>query len=413
MTAPDAVLENHTLVIRDGRLLDVLPTAAAAARYAATVTIDRSTHALLPGLVNARTSIVPITATGPEQRRDGALLCIADMLKAGTTCFCAMGYFPDESARTAAEQGMRALIGIPIAAAATSWAKAPGEYLTRALSFRDEFRGHPAIATAFAPRAPADLSDATFRRIATLADELDAAILIDLHQSRPEIDECMVRHGLRPLERMSALGLLTPALTASHMVHVNETDLALAQRGGIAITLCPETSLRSGNGSPPVAAWAATGLRLSVGAGLDDAAGLGLWSDAGLLSLLAADAERGHGMMSAWDALAAATRGGAAALGLDAEIGTLESGKWADVCCVDLRGAAALRASLHQASVSPLKAISSIAPQLVLNAGRDRVSDVWVAGRHLLADGACTRLDWPELTARLSARLNHLTTGES
>jgi 5-methylthioadenosine/S-adenosylhomocysteine deaminase len=139
MTSPGGVLENHTLLVRDGRILDVLPRSEAAQRYAAPVTVERSAHLVLPGLVNAYTKIAPAPgrAIRPERLHDAAQLRIAEMLAAGTTCFCGVGFFPEEAARTAAEQGMRALIGIPIAEAASPWANNPGEYLTRALSFRD------------------------------------------------------------------------------------------------------------------------------------------------------------------------------------------------------------------------------------------------------------------------------------
>src|ERR1700736_4492990 len=259
MTSPAEVLENHTLAVRDGRILDVLPTALAADRYTATIEVDRSEHLVLPGLVNAHAQIAPLPGQTihPQRLHDGALLRIAEMLKSGTTCFCGLGYFPEESARTAAEQGMRALIGIPIAETASAWAKSPGEYLTRALNFRDEYRGHPTIATAFAPDIPVAISDGTFGRIATLADELDSGVLIALHESRAAVEESVIRHGMRPIERMHSLGLLTPALTAAHMVHVSAADIALAQRSGIAVTLCPEASCRAGNGPPPVASWAA------------------------------------------------------------------------------------------------------------------------------------------------------------
>jgi 5-methylthioadenosine/S-adenosylhomocysteine deaminase len=101
-------------------------------------------------------------------------------------------------------------------------------------------------------------------------------------------------------------------------------------------------------------------------------------------------------LTSAWDGLHAATLGGAAALGLEAEVGALEVGKWADLCCVDLSGPAT------QPLGDPLA-------QLVFGGGRDIVSDVWVAGRQLLSGGELTRLDWPDVAARSAAwpmRLN-------
>ena len=407
MTSPAEVLENHTVAVRDGRILEVVPTALAAGRYQATVEVDRPEHLVLPGLVNAYARITPppAHAAHPNRLHDAAVLCIADMLASGTTCFCALGHYPEQSARTAAEQGLRTLIGIPIAETAGAWARSPGEYFTRALNFRDEYRGHPSIATAFAPDTPA-IGDGTFAKIATLADELDSGIVLALHESRAAVGESLLRYGVRPLERMQTLGLLTPALTAAHMVEVSAADIALAQRSGIAIILCPEANCRAGEGPPPVAAWAASGLRLSTGSGVaEPTAGFDLWSAVRSLSLLShapgtapppgTAPVDGAAALGAWDALALATRGGAAALGLDAEIGTLEKGKWADLCCVDLRGPAMQRALLSQ----PHDPVG----QWLWNGGRHAISDVWVSGRHLLNGGAFTRLDWPEVAARVRA----------
>jgi 5-methylthioadenosine/S-adenosylhomocysteine deaminase len=392
MSSPHEVLEHHTLVVRDGRILDLLPCALAAERYAAAVHVERSAHLLLPGLVNAYARIAPPPGrtVDAERLEDGARACLAEMLAAGTTCFCSLGHSPDTSAGAAADVGMRALIGIPIAEAASSWAMSAGEYLTRALSFRDQYRRHRTIATAFALESPTLISDLQLGRIATLADELDAGIVTPLHESRTEVAESFSRHGMRPIERLASLGLLTPALAAVHMVEVDAADLKQAQHSGIGVVLCPESNLRCGNGSPPVAAWAASGLRLGVGSGVADGC-MDLWTAMRLLALLRGEPHRA----SAWDALAIATRGGAAVLGLDAEIGTLERGKWADVCCVDLGGPA-----MHSVSQSVPE---DLATQLVYNGGRDIVSDVWVSGRQLLDAGAFTRLDRPP-AARVRAR---------
>jgi 5-methylthioadenosine/S-adenosylhomocysteine deaminase len=120
--------------------------------------------------------------------------------------------------------------------------------------------------------------------------------------------------------------------------------------------------------------------------------------DAGLADLA-------HTGLNAWDALAIATRGGAAALGLDTEIGTLEKGKWADMCCIDLQSPAAQWATLA--------APSDMATGLVFSGGRDLVSDVWVAGRHLVNSRVFTRLDWPHAAAGGKARRISPIIGES
>ena len=252
--------------------------------------------------------------------------------------------------------------------------------LTRALELRDRHKGDALISTAFAPLAANTLSDATFSRLATLADELDAAIMIDLHRSNREIEQCVAAHGVRPLERLWNLGLLTPALNASHMVVLGAADMSLLQRTGISVTVCPEGDMQRGHGLPPIAAFVAAGVRLGIGSAGAAALSRDIWGNMKIVALLS----------GAGDALRAATYGGAAVLGLEGEVGTLEAGKWADLCCVDLSGPAT------QPIGDPLA-------QLVFGGARDIVSDVWVAGRQLLSGGELTRLDWPDVAARSQA----------
>lgn len=395
MSTPGRILENHSLVVRDGRILDIVPSEGAADRYAATTFVQRPAHLLMPGLVNSSTRAasalfrallrpgtrLAATDMGAEFARDGTLLSIAGMLVSGTTCFADRYGCPEQTALAASEQGIRAVIGLTTA---------------ESLTLRDDYKGHPLISTAFAAHAPNTVSDATFVRLATLADELDAPIMIDLHESAEEIAESLARHGLRPIARLSQLGLLTPALNAIHMVQVTPADIELAQRTGIAVSLCPQSSLQQGFGSAPAASMAAAGIRLGLGSGGSAPIhAQDIWED---MRLLALTAGRGAAPRSAWEALAIATRGGAAVLGLDAETGTLEPGKWADLCCADLSGPAT-------------QPVGDPIAQLVFCGGRDMVSDVWVGGRQLLAEGDLTRLDWRAVAARADAWAARLTNG--
>jgi 5-methylthioadenosine/S-adenosylhomocysteine deaminase len=386
------LLEEHTLVVRDGRILEIVPAATAEERYAPRVALERPSHLLMPGLVNAYTRIGTRPGEGAAAvfSPDLAAIGIANMLKAGVTAFCDVGYFPGEAAHTAVAQGLRAVIGLPVAAQPSAWARGPAEYLTRALKLRDEYKGHPSVSTAFAPLHAHTLEDATLARISTLAAELDAGIVVALNRSRSEIDESVARHGMRPLARLESLGLLTPTLIAVHAVSLEEAELELIRRAGAGIALCLAADLARGDGLPPIEALAAAGVRLCLGSGGEPfSAAQDLWSDIKLLALHGRIASE-HPVLGAREVLETATRGAAAVLGLDAEIGALEAGKWADLCCLDLGGPA------MQPALEPLS-------QVLLAGGRDLVSDVWVAGRQLLSEGQFTRLDWPELAARLKA----------
>ena len=393
MTAKNAVLKDHSLLVRDGRILDILPSAAAAERYSAAAVLQRNEHLLIPGMINAKSAASMLLIRGANGNaaaiernatqdfaRDGTLAAIAEMLKSGVTCFCDRSFFPEETVRAANEQGIRAMVAMPVTDAPTPWAQDAAQSLSRALKLRDQFKTEPLISTAFAPLAPNQLSDASFARLVTLADELDAAILLDLHQSTGEIEQCQAAHGMRPIERLWNLGLLTPALNAAHVVHLSESDLALAQRTGISVTLCPQADMKLGHGLPPIAALCGTGIRLSLGSGSAPPLSRDLWGDTRIAGFLG----------TAWQALSAATRGGAEVLGLENDIGTLEAGKWADLCCIDLSGPVT-------------QPISDPIAQAVFGGGRELVSDVWVAGRQLLSGGELTRLDWAEISGRSAA----------
>jgi 5-methylthioadenosine/S-adenosylhomocysteine deaminase len=381
MTARDVVLEQHSLLVRDGRILDVLPTPQAAEKYAAGATLNRASHLLMPGMVNCN-------ARGPQNMQGGVLLAIAQMLKSGITSFADRYSSPLAAAHAAQEQGIRIVVGMPVAEFATPWAAGTADYFSRALALRDEYRGHPLVSTAFAPLAVNRLHEATFAKLVTLADELDAGITLEVNRSVSEVLECESLHGVRPMQRLWKLGLLTPALNAVHMTVANDEDVAVAQRTGASITLCPQMDLLSGCGLPPAAAFAAAGIRLGLGSANSGHLGYETWGEMKLLALMMHSEHPQQPRWSAWDAAAAATSGGAAILGLDAEVGTLQAGKWADLCCVDL-------GEDSDQGLEPLHA-------LVFGGGRDRVTDVWVAGRQLLSQRELTRFDWSALAAGVS-----------
>ena len=412
MTSRRQLLEDHTLVVRDGRILDLLPSTDAADRYAATAVVQRPAHLLMPGMVNSHTHAAtslfrgqgaPVASLeerflGPEFVRDGVLSAIAEMLRSGITCFADRYYYPDQTARAAGEQGMRVVIGLPVAETASPWAKSAPEYLTEGLRVRDEYAGHPLISTVFAPHAPHKVSNATFARIATLADELDAGIVIDLHESADAIARSMATYGVRPIERLWQLGLLTPALNAVHMAHATAADAELAQRTGIAVSLCIFSGIQDERRLPPLDAFADSGIRMGLGSG-GACRNQDVWGEMKLLALITSGRRRsGEPDHAGWDALAMATRGGASVLGLDGVVGTLEPGKWADLCCVDVGGPA----------TQPL---SDPVAQLAMCGGPGMVSDVWVAGRQLLRDGELTRLDWPRAAACAAAWAMRMKSG--
>jgi len=410
---PDVrAVEGLALAIDAGRIKALLPEAEARARFVPDALHERRNHVLLPGLVNAHCHagmalfrgyaddlplerwlherIWPAESkwVNGESVRDGTRLAIAEMLRAGTTCFSDMYYFPDVVAETAVEAGMRVVVGMIAIEFPTVWAATPEEYISKGLAVRDRFKGTPLVTTTFAPHAPYTTSDDTLKRIRQLADELDVPIHTHLHETRAEVEDAVSKTGRRPLARLDELGLVTPSLIGVHATQLLDDEIDALARAGASVVHCPRSNLKLASGACPVAGLLAAGVNVALGT--DGAASnnrLDLWSELDAAALLAKLVANDATALPAATALRMATINGARALGLDREIGSLEPGKAADVICVSMSDAA-------------LQPVLDPVSHLVYAASREHVSDVWVAGEHVVADGQHARLDVAETCAR-------------
>ena len=409
----ETVLADHSVAVDAGRILAVLPTAEAERRYqpAERVRLDR--HALIPGLVNLHTHAAMTLMRGladdlplmtwlkdhvwPAEAKhassefvyDGTLLACAEMLRGGVTCFNEMYFFPEAAARAALEAGMRAAIGIIAFEFPTPYAADAHDYLAKGLAARDALKEEPLLSFCMAPHAPYTVSDKTFARVVTIAEELDLPIHIHLHETQHEIDESIAQFKARPLERLRALGVLGPRLIAVHAVHVNEPEIELLARFGASVAHCPSSNLKLASGFAPVAAMLQHGI--NVGIGTDGAASnnrLDSLQEMRTAALLAKAVGNDAEAMPAHAALAAATLHGARALGLEASIGSLAPGKYADLCAIDM----------DQPELLPCYDPVS---QLVYSAGREHVSHVWVAGELRVKEGQLLRFENLNLNRRI------------
>jgi 5-methylthioadenosine/S-adenosylhomocysteine deaminase len=387
-----AVLTDHAVAIRDGRIEALLP-AAEAGRFAGYDSIELANHVLIPGLINAHTHAAMALMRGladdlplmqwlqehiwpaemkhvsPDFVRDGTLLACAEMLRGGVTCFNDMYFFPEAALEAALAAGMRSSQGMIVIEFPSSYASDPADYLRKGLELRDRSRDEPLASFCFAPHAPYTVSDASFRQIATLAGELDIGVHIHLHETAGEVERSVVEHGVRPLQRLRRLGLLGPQLIAVHAVHLLPEEIELLGRHGCSAVHCPSSNLKLASGFAPVAAMAAAGVNVALGT--DGAASnnrLDMFQEMRTAALLAKAVAGDAQALPAYAALQAATLNGARALGIDATVGSIQPGKAADLVAVEMRA-------------PELTPIYDPISQLVYSAGREHVTHVWVAGR--------------------------------
>lgn len=403
---PDrVVLENHAVAINAGAIVKVLPRDDASKKYMPRERVDLPEHALIPGLVNAHTHnpmtllrgladdlplmawlqehIWPVEAKviGPEFVRDGVELAIAEMLRGGTTCCNENYFFPDAQAAAYKAHGFRAMVGLPIIEFPSAWAQTRDEYFERALAVHDRYRGDPLVGTTFGPHAPYTVADASFERIRTLSDQLDIPVHLHLMETAQEVEDSKRGHGLRPMQRLQKLGLVNDRLIAVHMTQVSDAEIAACAEAGVSVVHCPESNLKLASGFCPAEKLRRAGANLALGTdGCASNNDLDMFGELRTAALLAKGVASDAAAFDDAYALRAATLNGAHAIGLGGRIGSIESGKRADLVAV----------RMDEVETQPLYNVIS---HLAYAVSRRQVSDAWVDGVRKLSDGALVDFD--------------------
>ena len=267
------------------------------------------------------------------------------------------------------------------------------DYLAKGLALRDHWREHPLVSFCLAPHAPYTVS----RRDLPQDREPGRANWTCRSTStctrpRTRSSARLAEHGVRPIERLRRLGLLGPGLIAVHAMHLTGDEIALLAKHGASVAHCPSSNLKLASGFAPVAEMLAAGVNVALGT--DGAASnnrLDMFEEMRLAALLAKAVARDAEALPAHAALRAATLGGARALGLEARIGSIVPGKGCRP------GGRRWRARMPVPELMPCYDPVS---HLVYAAGRQHVSDVWVAGSRLLRDGILVNAAFAGLDTR-------------
>ncbi len=412
---PAGVLADHALIVDGGRIVALATSADADRDYTATTRVTLTDHVLIPGLVNAHTHAAMTLLRGvaddvplkpwleveiwpregrlvaPDFVHDGTLLGAAEMLRGGVTCANDMYFFPDAAARAYEQTGMRAMLGMPILDFPTPYAADADAYLARGLAARDAFKHASRLSFSLAPHAPYTVSDGTWNTIVMYARQLDLSIQTHVAETKAEVDEARAATHETPLARLDRLGATGPTFIAIHAVHLDAADIDGLVTQGCHVVHCPGSNMKLASGIAPIASLLARNINVALGT--DGAASnnrLDIFGEMRLASLLAKVSTGDAAAVPAATALRMATLNGAAAIGLDAEIGSLEVGKQADLTAVRI------------GSVETLPMYDP-ASHLVNAAGREHVTDVWVAGERVVDDGRVTTLDVAALESRAHA----------
>jgi len=357
MNASKAIYADGAVVIKGGHIVAVGPSSITSGYVPAKI-IDAAADIVMPGMINTHThaSMTVFRGLGDDvpdrlQRfifplehklvdREivywGALYGMVEMIEGGVTTMADMYYFEDEVARGAQKIGMRGILGETILNSAAPDAKEPYGGLEYARKFIQGFHGDPLVTPAFAPHAPYTVDAKHLRIIQKEADAQDAPILMHVAEMPYEVTDIKRDFNKTPIEYLDSIGLLTKRLVAAHCIFITDADIALLKTRDVGVAHNMVSNIKSAKGVAP--AWTMFTQGVRVGLGTDGPMSgntLDIIGQLGYVAKVQKLSNRDRNIMPAVDVVEMATIGGARALHMEDRIGSLETGKLADLIVLD------------------------------------------------------------------------------
>ena len=359
MDASRRVIENGAVAVAQNEIV-AAGTAEISEKFKAKQTIDASGKVIIPGLINTHTHvpmslfrgiaddldlnewltkyIFPAEAKNVTEDfvRVGTRLGLAEMIRGGTTTFCDMYYFEDAIADETSKAGMRGVLGETIIDFPVADNKTHEEAIAYTQKFINKWKTNPLITPALAPHAPYTVSTEHLKNIKRISDETGAPIVIHVAETKKEFDDSIAAKKLSPVEYLESINFLNDRVIAAHTVHITDAEIDILKNKSVGAAHCPQSNMKLASGTAPVPKMLVKDL--AIGLGTDGAASnndLDLWEEmdtaAKLHKLIANDPK----VLTAEQAFEMATIRGARALHLDKKIGSIETGKLADLVILD------------------------------------------------------------------------------
>lgn len=418
MNATREIIEDGAVVIRDARIVAVGP-ASIAAQFTAKKTIDAHGDIVMPGMINTHTHAPMTVFRGlgddvPDRLRRfifpleknlmnrefvhwGGLHGMIEMIEGGTTTMVNGYYFEADLAVAAKKIGMRAVLGQTVINFPAPDAPEPYGGLALAKKFAAEWRGDPLITPAIAPHAPYTLDSEHLRQIAKDAEALDVPVLIHLAEMTEEMTGLRKDYNMTPIEYLDSLGLLNRRLVAAHCIFVTDSDIALLKSRDVGIAHNMVANIKSAKGVSPALKMFDDGLRVGLGTdGPMSGNTLDVLGQLGYVAKLHKLDRKDRNVMPALKVVEMATLGGARAIHREADLGSLEVGKLADVIVLD-----------HNATA--LIPLYDVYSALVYAATAKDVRTTIIHGRVVMEDRQLLTVDTSEVKTQMraiAARIN-------
>jgi 5-methylthioadenosine/S-adenosylhomocysteine deaminase len=367
LDAHNTCLDRASVAIKADEIIAVGPTKDIAKQYQAKKTIRLDNALIMPGFVNGHTHAAMTCFRGiaddldlmvwlnnyifPAEAKNvnktlsywGSLLGIAEMIKSGTTTFCDMYIFEDETARAAKEAGMRCLIGEVLFDFPSPNLKTPDEGIAYTQMLIEKWRSDPLVNIMIQPHALYTCSKPLLEEVKNLArakrlaEDYHLPIGLHLLENAAEKKQLEEKLGKSAVSFLKDIGYLDDQLIAFHCVEFSENDIRLFVEHHCKVVHNPASNMKLASGVAPVPDMIKAGI--PVGLGTDGCASnnnLDMIKEMGTAARLHKVARLDPTVMDAQSVVRMATLEGAKVLGMEKQIGSLEPGKKADVIILDL-----------------------------------------------------------------------------
>ncbi|WP_217241212.1 amidohydrolase family protein [Streptomyces sp. AC555_RSS877] len=417
------VIRDGAVAIRDDLIVAVGKTADVTAQWHSDTVIAGERFVVTPGLINTHVHITgepltrgfvpddtpflenvfewltPIhTYYTEEDEHISAQLAALEMLKSGTTAFLEAGTirFIDPVVEALTEIGIRARVG------PWAWDLVPEPEVLRLSTaqaiarLNDTMDRYASVADGRIQAWPIIIghtccSDELWRAAKELSVERGTGFSFHMSPAAMDPEGFLAAFGQRPLVHLDELGVLGQNVVLTHAVHVDDGEVALLAQTGTSVSHCPTTALKVSYGVTQIGKFpemVAAGVNVAIGTDGNNASNYhDLMRATYLVAGLFKDARRDATIFPAEDAFAMATRNGARALQAEHEIGSIETGKKADLV-------------LHDTNRPEWRPLHNVANQLVWSADGRGVHTVFVDGRRVVDDYRCTTIDEGDLLRR-------------
>lgn len=410
MNKKKEIIENGAVVIKGNRI-EAVGGNELLSRYTPGTVIDGNEGILIPGMVNTHThaSMVVFRSLGddvPDRLKKylfplekmlvdktltalGAKYAIAEMLLSGVTTFADMYYFEDEVAKAAKTLGIRGVLGETVVDFPSPDSKEPYGGLQYSENFIKNWKNDNLIIPSIAPHAPYTNDTIHLQKARLLAEKYDVPMMMHVAEMDYETKKYKDEYNMTPVQYLESIGVLTDRLTAAHLINISENDLDLLKKRNVGISHNIGANSKGAKGVAPAAKMYRQHMKLGLGTdGAMSGNTLDIITQMSLVGKIHKLFNKDRSLFPASEIVEMATIGGARALNLEKDIGSVEAGKKADLVILET----------ESVNMQPVFDYYSV---LVYSANASNVDTVMVDGKILVKNKKLISCNLRELKKEL------------